>query len=447
MRDRLPDTWKLTPLEDCMDAIIDYRGKTPRKAPFGIPLITAKIVKEGRIIDGEQEYISIDYYDNWMQRGLPEAGDIVMTTEGPLGEIAQLDGRKVALGQRLITLRGNPNILDNTFLKFLMMSDFVQNQLRARATGTTVQGIKQSELRKVSLLIPPLTEQQAIATILGSIDEKIEINQQMNTTLEAIATAIFKSWFVDFDPVRARMEGHKPFGMDDLTATLFPDSLEDSELGQVPKGWNFIRLNEKAAFIKGVSYRSEDLRESQVALVTLKSIDRGGGYKEEGLKPYSGAFKSEQRLQPGEVVVAHTDLTQAAEVLGRAARIRYNQNFHTLVASLDLVIVRPTDPDISNEFLYGLLSQEAFGDHTYSYANGTTVLHLSAKALPEYKFVLPPSNLIEEFTKVAKPFYQMIDINAATSLTLVAIRDTLLPRLLSGRIRVNEAEKYAEALL
>jgi type I restriction enzyme, S subunit len=162
MTNKLSHTWKLMPLEDCMDAIIDYRGKTPKKVPFGIPLITAKIVKGGRIIDGEQEYIAIDNYDDWMQRGLPEAGDIVMTTEAPLGEIAQLDGRKIALGQRLITLRGNPNILDNTFLKFLMLSDFVQNQLHARATGTTVQGIKQSELRKVTLLVPPLSEQQAL---------------------------------------------------------------------------------------------------------------------------------------------------------------------------------------------------------------------------------------------------------------------------------------------
>src|SRR5258708_27851004 len=123
MVDRLPNTWKLIPLEDCMDAILDYRGKTPKKAPFGTPLITAKIVKGGRITNTDQEYIATEYYDEWMQRGLPESGDVVMTTEGPLGEIAHVVGRKVALVLRLITLRWNPHTLDHTFLTFLMLSE------------------------------------------------------------------------------------------------------------------------------------------------------------------------------------------------------------------------------------------------------------------------------------------------------------------------------------
>jgi type I restriction enzyme, S subunit len=128
MSDIFPASWKQLPLEDCMAAIIDYRGVTPKKTTFGVPLITAKIVKGGRILDVE-EYIASEVYDDWMRRGLPQSGDIVMTTEAPLGEIAQLDGRKVALAQRLITLRGKPDMLDNTYLKFLMQSEFVQHQL------------------------------------------------------------------------------------------------------------------------------------------------------------------------------------------------------------------------------------------------------------------------------------------------------------------------------
>ena len=130
------------------------------------------------------------------RRGLPQPGDIVMTTEAPLGEIAQLGSSRVALAQRLITLRGKNAILDNTFLKFLMQSAEVQNQLRARATGTTVLGIKQRELRKVVLTLPSLPEQRAIAHILGALDDKVELNRQMNETLESIARATFKSWFI-----------------------------------------------------------------------------------------------------------------------------------------------------------------------------------------------------------------------------------------------------------
>ena len=135
-------------LEDCMAAIIDYRGKTPRKTSSGIPLITAKVVKGGRI-KTPTEFIAIEDYDFWMRRGIPRLGDVLITTEAPLGEVAQLCQQRVALAQRLILLRGKSEVLDNRFLKFLMQSAPVQHQLHARATGTTVLGIKQKELRQI----------------------------------------------------------------------------------------------------------------------------------------------------------------------------------------------------------------------------------------------------------------------------------------------------------
>ncbi|MCM0588727.1 MAG: restriction endonuclease subunit S [Gloeotrichia echinulata CP02] len=184
-----PENWQILPLEECMAEIIDYRGKTPKKTTSGIPLITAKIVKNGRINQPE-EYIALEDYHSWMRRGFPESGDVVMTTEAPLGEIAQLDGRKVALAQRLITLRGKPGILDNTYLKFLMQSSFVQDQLHARATGTTVFGIRQSELREVLLAIPPFPEQKAIASVLRNLEDKIGANEKESLMLAAIRDSL-----------------------------------------------------------------------------------------------------------------------------------------------------------------------------------------------------------------------------------------------------------------
>jgi Restriction endonuclease S subunits len=280
-------------------------------------------------------------------------------------------------------------------------------------------------IETAELLLPPASEQRAIAAILGALDDKIELNRQMNQTLEAMGQALFKSWFVDFEPFRDQ-------------------GMEESPLGPIPRGWRVGELNNIANFVKGVSYRSDALQESTVALVTLKSVARGGGYQQEGLKPYIGEYKPEQQLQPGEVIVAHTDLTQAAEVLGRAARVQAHPQFPTLVASLDLVIVRPVGQAASNEFLYTLLSQSEFQEHAYSYANGTTVLHLSAKALPEYQCLLPPPTIIEAFTTLVRPIYERIDHNEAQSYTLAAIRDTLLPKLLSGEIRVKDAEKFVE---
>jgi type I restriction enzyme S subunit len=139
--DYFPDHWELHKFEDCMARIIDYRGKTPKKSDFGVPLVTAKIIKNGRILwEKNPEFIPEENYERWMRRGLPRSGDIVMTMEAPLGEVAQLDQRKVALAQRIITLRGKEGFLDNTFLKYLIQSHYFQWKLRARSTGTTVTG-------------------------------------------------------------------------------------------------------------------------------------------------------------------------------------------------------------------------------------------------------------------------------------------------------------------
>lgn len=280
-------------------------------------------------------------------------------------------------------------------------------------------------IETAELLLPPATEQRTIAHILGTLDDKIELNRQMNKTLETMAQALFNNWFVDFEPFRGK-------------------GMADSPLGPIPRGWETGKLDNIANFMKGVSYRTADLRESSVALVTLKSVARGGGYQQEGLKPYIGEYKPEQQLQSGEVIVAHTDLTQAAEVLGRAARVQAHPQFPTLVASLDLVIVRSVGQAASNEFLYSMLSRSEFREHAYGYANGTTVLHLSAKALPEYQCVLPLPEVVDDFTRLVRPLYQRIDSNESQSYTLGGIRDALLPKLLSGELRVKDAEKFVE---
>jgi len=278
-----PAHWQLMPLEETMDALIDYRGKTPTKTRYGIPLITAKIVKGGRIHE-PSEFISEDNYDSWMVRGLPKVGDVVVTTEAPLGEIAQLDNSNVALAQRIVTLRGKNGLLNNDFLLYAMQSDFIQHQLESRASGSTVKGIKQSELRKVLVPIPPENEQIEIAKHLKSIDQKIALNRQINQTLESMAQTIFKSWFVDFEPVKAKiaalkagedaegvtraamraisgktddklnkMEGGQPkdYARLKTTAELFPAAMQDSELGEVPEGWEVKKITHFGSVICG----------------------------------------------------------------------------------------------------------------------------------------------------------------------------------------------------
>lgn len=180
---------KKVAVEDAMDAIIDYRGKTPEKTTQGVPLVTAKVVKNGELLEPD-EFIAEDAYDDWMQRGFPEAGDVLFTTEAPLGEVAQLDGRKVALAQRLLVLRGKHGLLQNTFLRFALTSWEVRRQIETRATGSTVKGIRQKELRQVELPIPPFALQQTFATRIASIEALKATHRRALAALDALFTSL-----------------------------------------------------------------------------------------------------------------------------------------------------------------------------------------------------------------------------------------------------------------
>lgn len=444
MSNELPYQWQQMTLEKSMEAIIDYRGKTPKKTSFGIPLITAKIVKDGTI-HNIKEYIATKDYDSWMRRGIPKPGDVVMTTEAPLGEIAQLDNRKVALAQRLITLRGNSKILDNNYLKFLMQSSFVQDQLHARATGTTVLGIKQSELRKINLVIPPLPEQKSIARILSSLDDKIELNRQMNETLEAIGQTIFKSWFVDFDPVRAKMEGRQPAGMDAATADLFPNEFEESSLGLIPKGWKVKTVGDLVHIKHGYAFKGEFFRTESPGdiLLTPGNFAIGGGFKEDKFKYYIGEVPEEFVLDEGDLLVSMTDLTKAGDTLGYPALIpppRKGLYLHN--QRLGKVIIKPNVP-VSKFHLYYLLRTDEYRQEVLASATGTTVKHTSPDRIKKFKFPFPNNETSLRFGEVIAPLYEKFSANQEESRTLAAIRDTLLPKLMAGEIQVKDLENLA----
>lgn len=174
-------------MEDALDALIDYRGKTPKKSSCGISTLSAKSVKNGFIDYSQCYFISEDEYKKFMVRGFPKKGDILLTTEAPLGLVAKLDRNDVAVAQRLLTLRGKKGLLDNDYLLYYLQSSAGQAALKARESGTTVTGIKQAEFRKIELLLPSIDNQKRIASILSSLDEKIKNDAQINHNLEGIA--------------------------------------------------------------------------------------------------------------------------------------------------------------------------------------------------------------------------------------------------------------------
>ena len=382
----------------------------------------------------------VDYVNGFLFDGeyllIAEDGENLRTRTTP---IAFLANGQFWVNNHAHIVRGNSNA-DTPFLKYALSVLDISGYL----TGSTMPKLTQGNMNRVPLLTPPLHEQRAIAHVLGTFDDKIELNRRMNETLEEMARALFRSWFVDFDPVRAKMEGRWRSGesLPGLPADLydlFPDRLVPSELGDIPEGWEVKPLEEVVSTVKGRSYKSTELNDSETALVTLKSIKRGGGYSTDGLKPYTGDYKTPQIVKPGEVVVAQTDVTQAAEVIGRAVRVGYSPGYPTLVASLDLLIVRPQAP-LTVPYLHGLLQSHDFRSHVLSRVNGTTVLHLEKTAVPDFRFPLSDKSTIAAFTAMATSLLALGDNANQGSGTLATLRDVLLARLVSGEVRLREPD-------
>lgn len=325
----------------------------------------------------------------------------------------------------VLVIRANEKIYER-YLYYYLSQNIFFNYTVLSSKGTKMPRGDKEAIMHYPISVPPLTEQKAIANVLSDLDSKIELNNQMNATLEAMAQAIFKHWFIDFEFPDENGKPYKSSG----------GKMVDSELGKIPDGWEIKRLGDFVDIIKGVSYRSIDLKDSDNALVTLKSIDRGGGLNNNGFKEYTGEYDQRQKIIDGDVIVAQTDLTQKAEVIGKPAIVRLNTKYKNIIASVDLAIVRPKNEQLNKAFIYYLLNSKMFQNHVSGYTNGTTVLHLNSKAIPEFIFIKPETTVSQQFEVIISSMLEQKMINDNDTSALTNIRDSLLPKLMSGQIRV-----------
>jgi type I restriction enzyme S subunit len=394
--------WKEYKLEDIIDKFIDYRGKTPKKSDAGIPLVTAKVVKAGRIL-APNEFIPEEEYDNWMIRGYPQKNDVVLTTEAPLGEVALIKDENIALAQRIITMRGKPDIVSNVFLKYYLQSDQGQYELDSRASGTTVFGIKASVLRKLPVLLPELPEQHAISSVLSSLDDKIDLLHRQNQTLEQMAETLFRQWFVE----------------------------------EADEGWEWRQLDEFIEVQRGLSYKGVGLTDADdgVPMHNLNSIYEGGGYKEVGIKYYNGEFKERHKVFPGDVIVTNTEQGHEHLLIGYPAIVPANFGEYGIFSQH--IYRLEIKSKLSNFFLFHLLKTHDVHEQIAGATNGSTVNMLSRDGVEWVKFRMPLQKLIDDFTHIANDHFKKQELNQTQIRTLTALRDTLLPKLLSGEVKIK----------
>ncbi len=388
--------WKTSALEDVIDKFIDYRGKTPKKIDRGIPLVTAKVVKNGRI-EPTQEFISEEEYENWMTRGFPKYGDVVLTTEAPLGEVAQLlTEEKVALAQRIITLRGRTGVIDNTFLKYSFLGSDMRERLDARATGTTVLGIKSSELKKVELDYPTIDIQQKIASILTSLDDKIELNRQMNQTLEATAQTLFREMCM-------------PKG------------------DELPQGWQKRKMHELLDTISNTYQREET---EEVVFLNTSDILNGFILKKDYSSMISLPGQAKKKIERGDILYS--------EIRPKNRRYAYvDFNVDDYIVSTKLMVLRSKE-NVHTILLYTYLTlpEKIQLLQTQAEDRSGTFPQITFEQLGNLDIVLPDKSTVNKLTNTLVLLYKKIYHNQRVANELSLIRDTLLPKLLSGEIEV-----------
>lgn len=440
----MPSDQTAIPLGGVLAALLDHRGRTPKKlggdfTSNGVPVLSAKNIKDGHLVATEDiRYVSHEMYDRWMPEKL-QVGDVLLTSEAPLGEALYLkDEANYCLGQRLFALRADPEKLDGRFLYYSLRSEGVQQRLHARATGTTAQGIRQSELVKVLLHLPPLPEQCAIGTILGTLDDKIDLNRRMNQTLEKMAQALFKSWFVDFDPVRAKAEGHEPAEIDAEVAALFPNAVQESRLGDVPIGWRVGKVSDLCTTQYGYTASAND---EPIGPKFLRVTDMNKQpWVEWNTVPYCSIDEhahDRYRLSLGDVLVS-----RMADP-GKAA-IMEEDHLPAVFASY---LIRLKTPTLSTAYyLFYFLRSAQYLDYVEAAKSGSVQANMNAQVITAAELVIPPPAVIEAFAQAVAPLRRKIVANLRESGTLAATRDALLPKLLSGEVRVRKAEKLVAAV-
>ncbi len=287
--------------------------------------------------------------------------------------------------------------------------------------------------------LPPPIEQTAIADILCALDDKIELNRRMNETLEAMTQAVFKSWFVDFDAVRAKAEGRQPAGMDAATAALFPDSFEDSPLGKIPRSWRISTIGDALRAVGGTTPSTSEPKfwDGLIHFATPKNMA--------SLKSPILLKTERQITEAGLEQISSGLLPKGTVLLSSRAPIGYLAVAEVPVAINQGIIAMICDKELPN--LYVLQWAKENLETIIANANGTTFLEISKRNFRPIQVLVPIPSLLQLYMKVVEPVYRRMVNNVIQAGTLASIRDALLPKLISGEIRIKAAEKFVGAKL
>ena len=430
--DQFPEAWELKRIGDFASV------KGGKRLPAGTALVPTRTNHPYlRIVDFKDRgidksglmFVPDDVFPQ-IARYIISSRDIYVSIVGTIGLVGvvdkSLDGAN--LTENAAKICNIADDVDRDYLAAFLGSGWGQHQIGALTVGSTQPKLALFRIGDIRVPLPPLAEQKAIAAVLGALDDKIELNRRMNATLEAMAQALFQSWFVDFDPVRSKLDGRPPAALDPATAALFPEDLEDSPLGHIPKGWKAGGIQDCCVQIQngGTPRRNEPrfwdggkipwLASGEVRQSIITATN--GFITEEGL-----AESSAKWVPAFSTVVALYGAT-AGQVSFISSRLTTNQAVCALIPKKDFAF-------------FNYLTMRGVTSELENKAVGSAQQNISKGIVEETKVVLPPSVLVERFAEVAGPLFERWISNLHQSLNLATLRDTLLPKLLSGELSVE----------
>lgn len=402
---------ELRPFASLLGAVVDNRGRTCPTTRSGKPLIATNCIKDGALypVHENVRFVDEDTYGNWF-RAHPLPGDILFVTKGTPGRACLVpDPVTFCIAQDMVAVRADERQIYPRYLFAVLRSAEIREQIERLHVGTLIPHFKKGDFDKLLLPVPDRKTQEFIGDIYFLLSAKIELNRRMNETLEAMARALFKSWFVDFDPVRAKAEGRDP-GMPKPIADLFPNRFEDSELGEMPAGWTVGRLDD--------------------ALVLQRGFDLPSSQRTSG--PYPVLAASGPAGTHGHFMARGPGVTTGRSgILGKVFFV--HDDYWPLNTSLWVKEFRHSTP----AYAFHLLQRLDFG----SFNAGSAVPTLNRNHVHNLPTLLPPKDLISTFEGVATVMLHRQKHGHDQSLTLATLRDTLLPKLISGELRVRDAER------
>jgi type I restriction enzyme S subunit len=410
-----------------------------KRQPLGIPYLTSKNIGSGYLKLEKVDFIDKKDFEKLFSKNSrairrPLPGDVLIGIIGTFGNAYRYkETDYFGISSSIAILRPDPSLLDADYLYYVVTSDSFKQQHSSYKSGS-VQGYTNiPTIKCLSIPIPPLPEQKAIARILSSLDDKIELNQQMNRTLEAQARAIFKSWFVDFDPVRAKMDGRQPIGMDAATAELFPDAFEESELGMIPKGWKVETFDRIVDILNGGTPKTSvpEYWNGNIPWFSVKDTpDTSDLFVLDTERKITklGVEKSSTQILP-----VGTTIITARGTVGKVALVSTEMAMNQSCFGIKGV------NGYSDLFIYYQL-RTLISDLQQN-THGSVFDTINRDTFKSVKAAVFTPLVAQKFDKTIESLVLKIKHNLIKNTTLSTLRDTLLPKLMSGQIRVKDAEK------